>query len=445
MDVNNSGKKIKVALVSLGCDKNLVESEVMLGLINEAGGLYELAPVLETADCIVINTCGFIKAAVDEAEEHIQNAVSLKGSGACKAVVAAGCMAQRFADRILKDFPQIDAIVANTDGIVTELNRVFGITGGAAAGPAEYSKRVLSTPGHYAYLKIAEGCDNCCAYCSIPIIKGSYKSRARERIISEAETLAARGVKELILVAQDTSLYGVDLYGESILHSLVGDLSKINGIEWIRIMYTYPEHITDGLIAEIAANPKVCRYLDIPVQHCSSKILKLMGRSSSYEELRGIIQKLRAVIPDISLRTTVITGFPGETNGDFLELLEFIRETRFDRLGAFEYSREEGTPAYNFPNQVDEKTKKYRRDRIMSLQMGISGQKLKARVGKTLKVIIDGQDGESGMYFGRSHMDSPDVDGEVFILSGKPIETGSIISVKITGHTDYDLFGETEA
>lgn len=429
-------RKTSVALVSLGCDKNLVESETLLGALDSA--LYSFTTDESKADIIVVNTCGFIQPAAEEARERIGAALAYKAAGSCKAVVVTGCLAQRYKERLSAEFPSADAVAVTTDEAVRAITAASGKQ--APASTTNYGNRILSTPKHYAYLKIAEGCDNRCAYCAIPLIKGPYRSRSMEELAEEAAALAKRGVKELILVAQDTALYGADLYGAPSLDRLLRRLSEIPGVRWLRILYCYPEHITPGLIAEIAHNPAVCKYIDMPIQHADSGVLSRMGRKMGEEGLRKLINSLRGAIPDIALRTTVLVGFPGETDRDFDVLLAFLNDVGFDRLGAFAFSREEGTPAYDYPDQVPEKVKNRRRDRVMSRQAAISAKKQKLYIGKTIPVIIDGYDAEAELYYGRGQMDSPDIDGLVYI-EAESLVTGDIYDILITDAFEYDLAG----
>jgi ribosomal protein S12 methylthiotransferase len=426
--------KPKIALISLGCDKNLVESERILGALG--GGGYELVPSEDDADIIIINTCGFIKSAADEAREHILGALDLKASGECRHVIVTGCLVQRYREMPADEFPGVDAFVAETDKVK---DVVSGLTGIPAIGGVG---RVLSTPPHYAYLKIAEGCDNECSYCAIPLIKGSFRSIPIDFLLTEAQTLASGGVRELIIVAQDTASYGMDLYGEPRIDQLLRELAMIEDIVWLRLMYCYPEHLTEELIYEIANNPKICHYLDIPIQHSDGDVLSRMGRKMNDEGLRGLISRLRAEVPDIILRTTVMAGFPGESKREFQSLLKFLEDTRFDRLGAFAYSREEGTPAYDMTGQLEEKTKEARRDRIMEQQSRISLENMRKHVGKTLRVLVDGWDGVAGVYFCRSYMDCPDVDGLIFVKAkyGR-LNPGVFADVVITDAEEYDLYG----
>ena len=430
----NSLKNIKVALISLGCDKNRVDSEVMLGLL--AGEACVFTPDLAEADAIIVNTCGFLQEAVAEAREEIERALEQKRTGPCRVVIVTGCAAQRY--RELFEGTEIDAVlgVHEYDRIADVMRAAFGVE----SGPAGYDGRVLSTPGHYAYLKIAEGCDKHCTYCTIPAIRGPYRSRTMESLVEEAKQLAAQGVKELVLVAQDTTLYGMDIYGRQVLHELLRQLSEIEGIRWLRLLYCYPEHIYDEFINEMAQNPKVLPYVDMPMQHAADRILRLMGRLSTKAELRATIAKLREVIPGVTLRTTLIAGFPGETKADFTELCDFIKEIKFDRLGVFAYSREEGTPADKLEGHLAEKTKQTRAGRLMKIQQEISMAKMAEKIGNILEIIIEGE--EDGAYFGRSHADAPDIDGIVYTETEKPLEMGEIVKVRVIDAGEYDLMGE---
>lgn len=438
----------KICLISLGCDKNLVDSEIMLGLLKEAGA--ELTPDEEEADAVVVNTCGFIAPAVAESVETVERALSRKKGK--MPVVVVGCLVNRYRRDILGQISQISAIVGTNDfesiaGVVRDAidGKKSERLSDAPQTPCQENilKRVVSTPAHYAYVKIAEGCDNRCTYCAIPQIRGAFRSRKIEDIAEEARQLADKGAKELILVAQDTSLYGVDLYGKASLHALLRELSQIEGVEWLRVLYSYPEHITDDLIDEIAGNPKVCKYVDMPIQHSDSGVLKRMGRRGSREELNALVAKLRAKIPSVTLRTTVIAGFPGETDRDFDGLLDFIRESRFDRLGAFPFYAEEGTPAERLPGHVPEKVKRRRYDRLMRLQQEISREKGEAIVGSKTKVIVDGKAPyEKGYYVCRGEGHCPDADGVVFVESHTELATGSFLEVKIIESDEYDLIAE---
>ena len=432
----NNLRNIKVALISLGCDKNRVDSEVMLGLL--AGEACVFTPRLAEAEAIIVNTCGFLQDAVAEAREEIEKALEQKRTGRCRAVIVTGCAAQRYRELFEND--EIDAVlgVHEYSRIADVMRAAFGLSGTGTHG--EYSGRVLSTPGHYAYLKIAEGCDKTCTYCTIPAIRGPYRSRTVESLIDEAKQLAAQGVKELVLVAQDTTLYGMDIYGRQVLHELLRKLSEIEGIRWLRLLYCYPEHIYDDFITEMARNPKVLPYVDMPMQHAADKILRLMGRRSTQAELRATIAKLREAIPGVTLRTTLIAGFPGETKGDFTELCDFVKEIKFDRLGVFAYSREEGTPADKLEGHLVEKTKKARADRLMKIQQEVSMVKMAEKIGSNLEIIIEGE--EDGAYFGRSRADAPDIDGIVYVETEKPLEMGEIVEVRVIDAGEYDLMGE---
>ena len=438
---------MNIHLVSLGCDKNLVDSEFMLGLIQNEG--YILTSLPEEAQVIIINTCGFIMDATQESIDTILEMSSYKEEGSCKALIVTGCMAQRYRDEIFDQLPEVDAVVG-----VGDYDAIGQVIRDAAAGEkvklvsekgasAGFSgKRVLTSPSHFAYLKIAEGCDNHCTYCTIPSIRGAYRSRTLESLLEESVSLVRQGVQELILVAQDTSLYGKDLYGEPRLHELLNKLSQISDLVWIRVLYCYPEHIYPDLIQEIARNPKVCKYLDIPVQHSEDKILKLMGRKSSREKLSGIIKNLRESVPGIALRTTLIVGFPGETKDDFKGLKDFVTNVGFDKLGAFAYSREEGTPAAKLPGQVDDKEKQRRYDEIMLLQQKISNEKNSKKHGEAIEVMVDGYLPDNEVYCGRSQGDCYEIDGMVYFPCDYQLNSGDLVKVKITGHSDYDLYGE---
>ncbi len=437
-----------VSFVSLGCDKNLVDSEHMLGLLNQGG--FSLTGDEEKADVIVVNTCCFIEDAKKESIENILEVAGYKETGNCKALIVTGCMAQRYKQEILDEIPEVDAVVGTTsyDKIVDIANGILEQKGLRTQHfdlidreMLDEMPRILTTAGYFAYVKISEGCDKHCTYCIIPKLRGKYRSRQMDKIKAEVEKLAADGVSEIILVAQDTTEYGRDLENAS-LAKLLHELGKIEGIEWIRVLYCYPESITDELIEEIKTNPKVCKYLDIPIQHASTAILKRMARKSSLEQLKERLGKLRQEIPGIALRTTLIVGFPGETEEDFQILYDFVKEMRFDRLGVFTYSKEEGTPAALFEDQIDEKTKIKRRDAIMALQHGISSALTAEKVGKTMKVLIEGKITDEDVYIGRTYQDAPDIDGEVFVEYEGEIISGDFVDVRITASNDYDLIGE---
>ncbi len=443
-----------VYFISFGCDKNLVDSEQMMGLLNEAG--YEFTDDENEADVIVINTCCFIGDSKKESIDAVIEAGTLKKEGKLKYLIAAGCLAERYPEEIRKRLPEVDAIIGTTafDEIVSVIEELEskGSEGDVALRKKDRDvsvnpgvRRVISTGGHYEYLKIAEGCDKHCTYCIIPEIRGRYRSFPMERLVSDAEDLASSGVKELILVAQETTVYGRDLYGKKMLPELLRELSKIEGLKWIRLMYCYPEEIDPELIAAIKELPKVCHYLDMPVQHCSDSILKRMGRRTTKADITALIKNLRAEIPDITLRTTLISGFPGESEEDHKELLSFVEEMGFDRLGVFTYSREEGTKAADFPDQCPEELKVRRRDEIMALQQEISSEKNELLSGRELYCMIEGRIPEDHVLVARTMRDAPDIDGLCFIDETAGTEgllTGDFVKVKIKGSSEYDLFAE---
>lgn len=437
----------KIGMVSLGCAKNQVDAEMIMARLKKAG--YELADDAAFADVAIVNTCGFIDAAKKESIGEILELAKLKAKGRIKAIVVTGCLAERYREEILKELPEVDAVAGiGADGeIVSVIEKVLGgekteLFPEKTLLPLS-GERALSTPGYFAYLKIAEGCDNRCAYCAIPFIRGRYRSRTVEDILEEAKSLTANGAKEIILIAQDTSRYGWDLYGKLMLPQLLRELCKIGGIEWIRILYAYPDSVTDELLDTIASEEKIVKYIDLPLQHCSARLLKAMRRAGSREELTALIQKMREKIPNLILRTTLITGFPGETEEDFTELAEFVREIRFERLGCFTYSQEEGTAAAEMPDQIDEEVKQHRMDIIMEDQMNIMQEWGEGMAGKTLKVLAEGYDRCAGCWYGRSWADSPDIDGKIFFtVSGKKPHPGEFVRVKITECIDCDLTGE---
>lgn len=439
---------MKILCISLGCDKNLVDTEMMLGLLNRDG--HTFTDDEQEAEIIVINTCCFIGDAKEESINTILEMAELKETGNCKALIVTGCLAQRYKQEIIDEIPEVDGILGTTtyDEISTVLNRVLGGEGGVScfhdlnALPQVETERIITTGGYYAFLKIAEGCDKYCTYCIIPSLRGSYRSVPMERLLAEARQLAAKGVKELILVAQETTLYGVDLYGKKMLPELLRELAKIPGIYWIRIQYCYPEEITDELIEAIKTEEKVCNYLDIPIQHASDAILKRMNRKTNQSQLREMIGKLRREIPDIALRTTMIAGFPGETEEDHEEVMAFVDEMEFERLGVFAYSAEEDTPAASFPDQIPEEVKEERRDAIMELQQDIAFDKSAAMVGRVLDVMIEGKVADEAAYVGRTYMDAPNVDGYIFVNTGELFMSGDFVKVKVTGSAEYDLIGE---
>ena len=437
---------MKILFISLGCDKNLADSEEMLGRL-PAGG-HEITDDESQADAIVINTCCFINDAKEESVETILEMAEYKKTGSCHALIVTGCMAQRYQKEIIEEVPEVDAVLGTTSygDIVKALEEAVAGNHFEEFRDIDYlpdtgSKRVLTTGGHFGYLKIAEGCDKHCTYCIIPKLRGKFRSVPMERLIAQAEDMAEQGVKELILVAQETTVYGRDLYGKKSLHILLKKLCEIRGIRWIRILYCYPEEIYDELIETIRDEKKICHYLDIPIQHASDRILKRMGRRTSKQELIDIVEKLRREIPDIILRTTLITGFPGETEEDHEELKEFVDEMEFDRLGVFTYSPEENTPAAEMADQVPEEVKEERRDELMELQQEISYDRGQDRIGQELLVMIEGKVADESAYIGRTYGDAPKVDGYIFVQTGELLMTGDFAKVRVTGALEYDLIG----
>ncbi len=437
-----------VAFVSLGCDKNLVDSENMLGILHQGG--YTLTGDEAEADVLVVNTCCFIEDAKKESIENILEVARYKEEGRCKALIVTGCMAQRYKQEILDEIPEVDALVGTTsyDQIVEVVSQVLNEKGikpqsfdSVDKTFVEEMPRILTTAGYFAYIKIAEGCDNHCTYCIIPQLRGKYRSRQIDKVRQEVEKLAQDGVSEVILVAQDTTRYGSDLEDASLV-KLIREISSVSGIEWIRILYCYPEGITDELIQEMKTNPKVCKYLDMPIQHASDTILKRMARKSSNDYLKEVLGKLRQEIPQIAIRTTLIVGFPGETEEDFNILCNFVKEMKFDRLGVFTYSQEEDTPAAGFEDQVEESVKQTRKEVLMALQHTISEQLTRQKIGKTMEVIIEGKLTDEDVYIGRTYQDAPDIDGQVFIRYCGQLISGDYVSVRIVDANDYDLIGE---
>ena len=438
---------MKILFISLGCDKNLVDTEVMLGMLASRG--YEMTNDEQEADIIVINTCCFIHDAKEESIQNILETAEYKKNGSAKALIVTGCMAERYRQEILDEIPEVDEVLGTTayDRILDAVDAALAgqhevMTADLDALPLPETKRLVTTGGHFAYLKIAEGCDKHCTYCIIPKIRGNFRSVPMERLLKEAQDLAGQGVKELILVAQETTLYGKDLYGEKSLPKLLRELCKISGIRWIRILYCYPEEITDELIQVMKEEPKICHYLDLPIQHANDTILKRMGRRTSKQELIDIVQKLRKEIPDICLRTTLITGFPGETQEQHEEVMEFIDTLEFDRLGAFTYSPEEDTPAATFEDQIDEEVKEDRQADIMELQQEIAFDKAEDMIGREVLVMIEGKVADENAYVGRTYRDAPNVDGLIFINTDVELISGDFAKVKVTGALDYDLIGE---
>ena len=438
---------MNILFVSLGCDKNLVDSEHMLG---ELSGLdWQITDNETEADAIIINTCCFIDAAKEESIQTILEMTPYRKEGRCKALIVTGCMAERYKQEVLDEIPEVDVIVGTNSWHrirealeAAEAGRREQILDPLTGLPRKMPRRVLTTGGHYAYLKIAEGCDKHCTYCVIPGIRGSYRSVPMEELVSEAESLAADGVKELILVAQETTRYGLDLFGEKSLHILLERLCAIEGFRWIRVLYCYPEEIYPGLIRTMRDQPKICHYLDIPIQHASDPVLKRMNRRTDQQDLRRIIGQLREEIPDITLRTTLISGFPGETEDDHEELMRFVDEMEFDRLGVFAYSREEGTPAARMPGQIDEEVKKNRQEELLALQQEISADRGQALEGKEMEVLIEGEIDEPGVYIGRTRADAPDIDGYFFVRSEETLHSGDFVEARVTGSMEYDLIGD---
>lgn len=441
---------MKILFISLGCDKNLVDTETMLGYLTQKG--YEITDDENEAEAAVVNTCCFIHDAKQESVDEILAMAELRKSGQLKALIVTGCLAQRYSDEIQEEIPEVD-VVMGTQAIEDIVTALEGVLAGAKTNYLpdihkplpKLGRRMITTGGHYAYLKIAEGCDKHCTYCVIPKVRGKYRSVPMEELVEQARELTEDvGVKELILVAQETTVYGVDLYGEKKLPELLARLSAIRGLCWIRILYCYPEEIDDALIDEIATNDKVCHYLDIPVQHACDSILKRMGRRTTKAELESIIHKLRERIPDICLRTTLITGFPGETEEDHEEVMDFVDTMEFERLGVFTYSQEEDTPAAVMDGQIEEDIKAERRDEIMELQQAIAFEKAEAMIGRTVLAMIEGKIANEDAYIARTYMDAPNVDGYLFVNTAKQLMTGDFAYVRITGSNEYDLIGELE-
>ena len=437
---------MKLLFVSLGCDKNLVDSEEMLGLLTRKG--FEIVDDETQAEVIIINTCCFINDAKEESVNTILEMAEYKKAGSCKALIVTGCMAQRYKNEIIEEVPEVDAVLGTTS-----YEDIYRAIQEAVDGkqfqefksidylPESLGRRVLTTGGHFGYLKIAEGCDKHCTYCIIPKLRGKFRSVPMERLLAQAREMAEEGVKELILVAQETTVYGTDIYGKKSLHVLLKELCKISGIRWIRVLYCYPEEIYDELIQTMKEEKKICHYLDLPIQHASDRILKRMGRRTTRAELVDIVNKLRGEIPDIVLRTTLITGFPGETEEDHEELMKFVDEMEFDRLGVFTYSPEEDTPAAGMPDQIPEEIKEERRDEIMELQQEISYDKGTDRIGQELLVMIEGKVADESAYIGRTYGDAPKVDGYIFVQTGELLMTGDFAKVRVTGALEYDLIG----
>ncbi|MCI6018401.1 MAG: 30S ribosomal protein S12 methylthiotransferase RimO [Clostridiales bacterium] len=439
---------MKILFISLGCDKNLVDSEVMLGLLTRGG--FELTNETGEADIAVINTCSFIHDAKQESVNTILEMAEYKKQGSLKVLIVTGCLAERYKDEIMEEIDEVDAVLGTTsyDDIVSVVDRVLQGEDKIQCFkdidllPESRTGRVVTTGGYFSYLKIAEGCDKRCSYCIIPKLRGRYRSVPMEDVVADAKALAAQGVKELNIVAQEITVYGKDLYGEKSLHILLKKLCEIPEIRWIRLLYCYPEEIYDELIETIKSEPKICHYMDMPIQHASDRILKKMGRRTNRDELVAIIEKLRREIPDITLRTTLITGFPGETKEDHQILKNFIREMAFDRLGVFTYSAEEDTAAALMEGQIDEEVKEARKDELMQIQQEIAFATAENMVGRTVEVLIEGKIPEDGIYIGRTYKDAPDVDGYIFVNAEEEMMSGDMVQVEVTGASDYDLIGD---
>lgn len=437
-------KGFSVGMISLGCPKNQVDGEALLAKLSQAG--YNIVNTIEASDVMIVNTCGFIEDAKTEAIETILEVAQYKEAGLISAIVVTGCLAERYQDEILKEMPEVDAVIgigANADIVKACDKALCGIKTSSYPNKCYLpldGERVLSTPSHWAYLKISDGCDNKCSYCAIPGIRGRFRSREMDSVVDEARLLASKGVKELILVAQDTTKYGQDLYGEYSLDKLLKRLVKIDGIEWIRLFYCYPQRITDSLIETIASEEKICNYIDIPLQHADKNVLKNMNRVGDAEEYKALIEKMRKAIPDLALRTTFMVGFPDETEEQFSNLSDFVKDVKFDKMGCFAFSPEEDTPAYDMDNQIDDDVKKRRQEILMNTQFYITEASNKNRVGNVYKVIVDGFD--DGRYVGRSYMDSPEIDSGIIFTSDKKINIGEFVFVKITDYDGYDLIGE---
>ena len=432
---------MKLLHISLGCDKNLVDSEHMLAIMADAG--YEITDDENEADVIVVNTCCFIHDAKQESIDTVLEMARLKDNK-LKALIVCGCLAQRYRDEIQKEIPEVDAVIGTTgwEQIADVIENVLAARSVKSdRKSAVEGKRIITTPGHYEYLKIAEGCDKNCTYCIIPKVRGHYRSVPMEELISQAQYLAGQGVKELILVAQETTIYGTDIYGRKSLPELLCKLSEIDGIEWIRVLYAYPEEVTDELIDVMSTNPKICHYIDIPIQSGSDPVLRRMGRHTDQKQIRDVIEKLRSRMDDICIRTTLISGFPGETQEDFEATYRFVNEMEFDRLGVFTYSAEEGTAAYDFEPKVDEDVAKSRRDELYELQQAIAYEAAEQMTGRKLRVIVDGYLPDDDVYVARSYKDAPEIDGLVFVYSDRELVTGDMVTVEIKDAKEYDLEG----
>ena len=437
---------VKVGMVSLGCSKNQVDGEIMLSLIQRDG--YELCGDAEQCDVVIINTCAFIEDAKRESIENILEFCELKRQGVIKSVVVTGCLAERYQQELVTEIPEADVILGigrNTD-IVNAIDQALQGERVVEFAPKDElvmdAERVLTNAPYYAYIKLADGCDNRCTYCAIPNIRGRFRSRKMENILEEVRRFAAQGVTEMNLVAQDTTRYGEDIYGKLMLPELIREVCKVDGVHWVRILYCYPQRVTDELLEVMASEPKVVKYMDVPVQHASGRILKAMNRRDDYGYLKNLMQKIREKIPGVVLRTTFITGFPGETEEDFAEVTRLVKEVKFERVGCFTYSPEDGTPAYSMPEQIDEETKRRRADIVMSEQLAIAEEFARSWIGRELEVVVEGLNEETGIYYGRSYMDAPDIDTRVYFDSPYEHETGEYVMVTVTGSQGYDLVAE---
>lgn len=439
---------MKIGMVSLGCPKNQTDAETMLGILTEKGHTIVAEP--KEAEVIIVNTCGFIDPAKQESIDAILEMSEYKTEGVCKLLIATGCLAERYHDAFEDELPEVDAVVGAGDyHTISEViekaqnGEKVCLFGNQNCEIPENLPRVLSTPGYTAYLKIADGCDNNCTYCAIPMIRGKFRSRKMEDILQEAEELAQSGVRELIVIAQDTTRYGIDIYGEYSLDKLLLKLSEIEGIHWIRVHYFYTEAITEKLIDTMASNEKICHYIDMPIQHINNDILRRMARRTNKEEIKEKINYIRKKMPDVAIRTSIITGFPGETEEQFAELYDFVSEIKFDRMGVFAYSKEEDTPAANFADQVEDSIKEERRDKLMELGQAISLEKNRAKIGSVIEVLCEGYDRDNFMYYGRSYADSIEVDGTVYFAAEDEVEIGEFVKVEILDGDEYDLTGKT--
>lgn len=434
----------KVGMISLGCPKNQVDGEIILKKLSDAG--FQIVNEIEQSDLMIVNTCGFIESAKTEAIETILEVAEYKNAGLISAIIVTGCLAERYQDEILKEMPEVDAVIgigSNKDIVKICQKALVGLKTSSFENKCYLpldDERMLSTPPHWAYLKISDGCDNKCTYCAIPGIRGKFRSRKMESVISEAKSLAEKGVKEIILIAQDTTKYGHDIYGEYKLDVLLKQLVLIDGIEWIRLYYCYPNRITESLIDVISSEEKICNYIDIPLQHSSNSVLKNMNRVGTGEDYKALIKNMRNKIPDLVLRTTFMVGFPGESEDDFENLCSFVKDVKFDKMGCFSFSPEEDTPAYDMKNQIDDDVKNRRQEVLMNIQYNVTEQSNKSRVGKVYKVIVDSF--EANRYIGRSYMDSPEIDSGIIFTSDNKIEIGEFVNVKITDFDGYDLIGE---